>query len=454
MARRHRPIPGRLFLLPFLLYLFQISQSQDASPIPPPQTLTLTSLEAVQHAVTLHNAGQTSSALTTLTTVTESAPTLQEGWFYLAAVQQQSGLLSLSLSSYATLLTLNPNHIDALNNIGKALSDLSDPTGSLSYYMRALTVDPNHVQTLVNVALSYHAQGDGISASRYHELALTSCGNSCALLSEVRYNYGVTLQHLGSVERAVEMYRLAIEARAGEGKEHGSAWVNLAAMHHKYGNLDDAIWHYERARKAVAKEGGEEEKELEVMILNNLGQALAQAGRVKEAKGMFNAVLSVLGSGERDERLTTMVHRWRAGKMNCDWEEFGHSVEGVMWEVLERQVDEGKDAALLPFDTLGMEIPKDKRRDIAVNHARALSELSSSMPPPLVERPAGRLKLGYICYDFNDHPTSHLAEGLFLHHNKTGRVEVTAMNYGKDDESTYRKNIVELVGGKEEDGGR
>ena len=62
--------------------------------------------------------------------------------------------------------------------------------------------------------------------------------------------------------------------------------------------------------------------------------------------------------------------------------------------------------------------------------------------------------MGYICYDFNNHPTAHLAEGLFLWHNLTSRVVVDAYNYGKNDNSTYRKNIVSLVGGLEEEGGR
>ena len=196
------------------------------------------------------------------------------------------------------------------------------------------------------------------------------------------------------------------------------------------------------------------ERDLRVMIMNNLGQALAQVGRVKEAKAMFDSVLGLLGPGELDERLTTAVHRWRAGKVNCDWSGLGAQAEGLVREVVSLQVDEGKDAALLPFDTLGLEMPKGKRRDVAVNHARGLSEASGRAGAPEVKRPAGKLKLSYLCYDFNDHPTAHLAEGLFLHHNRTGRVEASAMNYGKDDGSSYRDNIVNLVGGKEEDGGR
>jgi len=111
----------------------------------------------------------------------------------------------------------------------------------------------------------------------------------------------------------------------------------------------------------------------------------------------------------------------------------------------------------LPFDTLGIEIGTEERKEIAVIHAERLSRFSRAVEGPKPGRPRGegrnKLNLAYICYDFNDHPTAHLAEGLFLHHNRTGRVNVDAFNYGKDDNSTYRRNIVDLLGGKEEEGG-
>jgi protein O-GlcNAc transferase len=59
-----------------------------------------------------------------------------------------------------------------------------------------------------------------------------------------------------------------------------------------------------------------------------------------------------------------------------------------------------------------------------------------------------QLKAGYLCYDFNDHPTAHLVEGLFHHHASSPRgagLQVAAYSYGKDDNSTYRRNIEALA---------
>jgi len=52
------------------------------------------------------------------------------------------------------------------------------------------------------------------------------------------------------------------------------------------------------------------------------------------------------------------------------------------------------------------------------------------------------LRVGYLCYDFNNHPTAHMVEGLFYYHT----YPVYAYSYGKDDNSTYRHNIKALTG--------
>ena len=55
-----------------------------------------------------------------------------------------------------------------------------------------------------------------------------------------------------------------------------------------------------------------------------------------------------------------------------------------------------------------------------------------------------RLKLGYISHDFNDHPTAHMIEGIFVHH-RHSKYETYAYSYGKNDNSVFRKRIVNEV---------
>ena len=47
---------------------------------------------------------------------------------------------------------------------------------------------------------------------------------------------------------------------------------------------------------------------------------------------------------------------------------------------------------------------------------------------------AGRLNVGYMTADYSNHPTAHMAEGLFQHHNRT-RVAALALAIGKGKET-------------------
>jgi len=223
--------------------------------------------------------------------------------------------------------------------------------------------------------------------------------------------------------------------------------------------------------------------ELMLMIMNNLGQALSQQGIVREAilhhlaaAALLETRLQLLSGVDeeiakdeileaQDNLLHTRAHIWRASKVNGEWERFAD------FDVLKHHVDEiqlknGMDSALLPFDTLGSDVTPQWRKNIAVKHAESLSLFSRNYSPETQKsRHTHRsinnnkpplLKLGYLCYDFNDHPTAHLAEGLFLYHNtsKNNDIVVSAYNYGKNDNSSYRENIVMLSGGYQAEGGR
>ena len=69
------------------------------------------------------------------------------------------------------------------------------------------------------------------------------------------------------------------------------------------------------------------------------------------------------------------------------------------------------------------------------------------------QRQVRALRLGFLSYDFNDHPTTHLVEGLFAAI-RAGQlrgevlyegVELFVYSYGKDDESEYRRRVIELA---------
>ena len=145
------------------------------------------------------------------------------------------------------------------------------------------------------------------------------------------------------------------------------------------------------------------------------------------------------------------THLLKARVPHCDWV----AREAMLAEILDvdrRRMDRGERPALLPFDTLLVDMPPRARMRHAVYTSRALEHYGDLLPPPAPNAPNGSLRVAYMCYDFNDHPTAHLVEGLFRWHRRfkdafrsargpRALEAVAALGYGKDDHSDYRDAI-------------
>jgi len=219
--------------------------------------------------------------------------------------------------------------------------------------------------------------------------------------------------------------------------QYPEAWVNLSALHHKHGRLEDAVFHYKRSVAAVLNseemnevffdrvvEGGDGEAEivkevagnpefydLMLMIMNNLGQALSQTGDVKNAIKHHHAAVALLETRlqllstvdfslaeseimeNTDQLLHTKAHIWRASKVNGEWKEFAN-FQKLKREVDEFQLANGMDSALLPFDTLGSDVEPMWRKNIAVQHAGMLSRFSEGEPKTDLRTPRRGHHLG------------------------------------------------------------
>merc|ERR1719409_805022 len=188
------------------------------------------------------------------------------------------------------------------------------------------------------------------------------------------------------------------------------------------------------------------------MIHGNLGVALTQLGEGDEAVAAHAAGLRIAEArGMVDAADQARTHLLKARVPHCDWV----AREAMLAEILDvdrRRMDRGERPALLPFDTLLVDMPPRARMRHAVYTSRALEHYGDLLPPPAPNAPNGSLRVAYMCYDFNDHPTAHLVEGLFRWHRRfkdafrsargpRALEAVAALGYGKDDHSDYRDAI-------------
>ena len=289
-----------------------------------------------------------------------------------------------------------------------------------------------------------------------------------------------------------------------------------------------------RARRYRATAALTDDRGLRVMLHNNLGTALQQLGATRESIEEHRTALALLNEdvlahdgGTRpfsgccshgrqrgalparrsprsaararaappgslvDLVLQTRVDIFKARKVTCDWGADGGAswdleLSSLVADVSAQQLAQSRNTALLPFDTLSLPVRGAWRRVLAEQHARALEGRFAGSHPPSPPRIARRanasstLNVGYLCYDFNDHPTTHLIEGLLRWHERLRAVPglaespagaarrrsgaatsaqnraalaIAALSYGKDDSSAYRQAVVDAVGGEAERGG-
>ena len=430
-----------------LAVLITAAQAQE-EPLPP------TNLPLLDDAVEQCSHSGALECYALLAEVAERRP--GEAWpqFYLGLVLHQGGIDAAEATrAYERALALDPGHVDALCNLGKMRSDAVRAEGpsdaAVALWTRALEIDPLHRMARVNLALDLHRRGRFDAATvHWDELLRRHPADP-----EVLYNAGVTRAHRGEVPVAADLYQACLE----RAPDHVEARINLAALYHKHGTPRDAVEHYRRALDSLRRVGpalGEDgdPADAETMIHGNLGVALTQLGEGDEAGAAHAAGLRIAEArGMVDAADQARTHLLKARVPHCDWV----ARDAMLAEILDvdrRRMDRGERPALLPFDTLLVDMPPRARMRHAVYTSRALEHYGDLLPPPAPNAPNGSLRVAYMCYDFNDHPTAHLVEGLFRWHRRfkdafrsargpRALEAVAALGYGKDDHSDYRDAI-------------
>ena len=155
-------------------------------------------------------------------------------------------------------------------------------------------------------------------------------------------------------------------------------------------------------------------------------------------------------------RATLLADIWRARKVVCDWQSYDSDRLQLLALLLDTNGQEARlPLSLLPFDSLLVPMDPLVRRKIAEKYSK---QFVDKLPASLVNsksrqqantgRPTGLqprpLAMAYVSYDFNNHPTAHLMEGLFVFHGTSDsltRFNVSVFMYGKNDGSHYRTTI-------------
>jgi len=188
----------------------------------------------------------------------------------------RAGRLLQAQAAYRQILTINPAHADAHNNLGNTLCDLGRPAEAEASYREALRLRPNYPEAHYNLGNVLYALGRPAEAEASYREALRLRPN----LPEAHYNLGNTLYDLGRPAEAEASYREALRLRPNDPE----AYNNLGNALRDLGRPAEAEASY---REALRLRPNYPEAH------NNLGSALCDLGRPAEAEASTERALAL-----------------------------------------------------------------------------------------------------------------------------------------------------------------
>jgi len=361
--------------------------------------------------------------------------------------------------------------LEVLYLLGVSYSALGDVEEAATYYRQTLHHDPLHSNARINLAVLHHYHGSLEEAIREYENGLLylggytfavrraagfpeSTGGDGYMLPQermLRLNMAAAYLQQGDFGAARKrlLHLLAdlahVEGVVCEGKGEGqSSWMQSKAAH----GVDDE----DKGKVQVKLVSLERAAELEKF---SSGYAAVHAHLQLELHTLYSTCEEL-----RADIGAATSHILVIQRATCDWEQ-REALEGFLLQETLRAVREGgrnMEVKLLPFDALLVPyVAQSTIRSIAEAYVAWRAGSGATEAPGLTAD--AQLRLGFLSYDFNNHPTAHLVEALFVviaqqrellaqrlpAHPIYKRVRTFLYSYGKDDSSDYRKQLMRLA---------
>ncbi|MEP6670072.1 MAG: tetratricopeptide repeat protein [Chthoniobacter sp.] len=201
------------------------------------------------------------------------AVTVQQA-FELAFQHHQAGRLADAEALYRQVLTVQPNHADALHFLGVIAHQAGRPDLAVDLIRQAIALNPNNPGAQCNFGAALAAQGKADDAIAAFRRALQLKPD----YPDAHNNLGTALAGQGRPDDAIAAYRQAIQFNPADLRAHN----NLGLVLRKEGRLGQAVAAF---RRALELQPGYPDTH------RNLGTALAGQGRLDEAVACYRHAL-------------------------------------------------------------------------------------------------------------------------------------------------------------------
>ena len=157
----------------------------------------------------------------------------------LGAIFKSSGEYQKAKSCYEKAIELNPNFVEAHNNRGNIFRELKDFEKAKDCYEKAIELNPSFVEAHNNLGRVFQKLGDHQKAKGCYEKAIEINPN----YANAHNNLGVIFKELGENQKAKGYFKKAIEINPN----YADAHYNLISVLIKQSKLEEAEANYQKA---------------------------------------------------------------------------------------------------------------------------------------------------------------------------------------------------------------
>jgi tetratricopeptide (TPR) repeat protein len=229
-----------------------------------------------QQALRFHQAGRLPEAEALYRQILSVEPDHPDALHYFGMLAYQVGKGEIAIELISRALKCRPDYVIAHNNLGIVLSHQGKLDEAAASYRRALSLKPDYAEVHFNLGNTLNDQGKPEEAVASYRQALSLKPG----YAEAHNNLGVIFNDQGKLDEAVASFRQAFSLKP----DYAEAYYNLGNTLKDLGKLDQAIASF---RQALSLKPDYTEAHY------NLGNVLKDLGRLDEAIGSFRQALSL-----------------------------------------------------------------------------------------------------------------------------------------------------------------
>jgi protein O-GlcNAc transferase len=408
----------------------------------------------------LRETGDQSEAVANYKKALQLKPDYAEAAYNMGSVLLLNGSLLAAVSWYQKAVQIKPDYVDAYSNLAAGYNKLNRPDDALICCQKALQLNPNCAEALNNMGNAFMAQDNKKEAIACFQKSISIDPAN----PEAYSNMGNAFHDMGRSEEAIACYRSSLGLNPG----YGEAYNNMGIVLREQGKSNEAIFCYQKAMQLIPEDPE---------AFHNMGNVLKDQGKLDEAIGMYNQAIDRnpqlidpyvnLGTaleeqGRSDEAISIYLkalniqpeypkaysHLVHQLQHTCSWQKL-EAFTAKLDELTAQALNDGKKPDEMPFLNLTRHSDPSLNYKVAKAWSDEISSRMSGIPQfyPTRKSATGvkkskdsRIALGYLSNNFKNHPTAHLIQGMFHHHNRE-KFKVFCYSYGEDDKSSYREKI-------------